>query len=146
MPRVSKEELIKLQKTLQTDVAIAKKLGMCPSSVYKMRKTFAITSRFSVNITRNAQIIELYSKGTIGDIIADKFGITPSMVSKIAFEAGIRKRNDARQTPPEIYNKIIALYKQGIPGTSIADKLGLSFNHVYRLIRTAGAGKKSLSY
>lgn len=64
MPRLSKAELIKLQKKLTTDEAIGKKFGITRQAVHQIRKKYGIKSNYADNPERNAKIVALYKKGT----------------------------------------------------------------------------------
>ena len=66
MPRLSKAELIKLQKKLTTDEAIGKKFGITRQAVHQIRKKYGIKSNYADNPERNAKIVALYKKGTAG--------------------------------------------------------------------------------
>jgi DNA invertase Pin-like site-specific DNA recombinase len=95
MPRISKSELIKLQKQLGTDEAIGKKFGITRQAVHQLRKKYGIESTYAGNPERNAKIIDLYKKGAAGTALAEKFDISISQAYRIINEAGAMKAKKA---------------------------------------------------
>ena len=83
MPRISKGELIKLQKALKTDERIAKKFGITRQAVQLMRKRYGIDSRLAKNPERNKKINALYKTGKTGMEIAKKFGLSLSQTYRM---------------------------------------------------------------
>jgi DNA invertase Pin-like site-specific DNA recombinase len=83
MPRISKTELIKLQKSLQTDAAIGKKFGITRQAIHQLRKKYAIDSRYAKNDERNEKVIALYKKGVSGTAIAEKMDLSVSQTYRI---------------------------------------------------------------
>lgn len=55
-PRISKAELISLQKTLKTDKAIGAKFSITPQAVYYIRKKYGIPSRLPATIKRKRRL------------------------------------------------------------------------------------------
>lgn len=76
MAKVSKSELIKLQKSLTTDEAIGKKFGVTRQAIHQLRKKYGIESSYADHPERNAKIVALYKKGTPGTSIAKKIGLS----------------------------------------------------------------------
>ncbi|HEX7510132.1 MAG TPA: hypothetical protein VF335_02435, partial [Chitinivibrionales bacterium] len=72
MPKISKSELIKLQKSLKTDEAIGKKFSITRQAVHQLRKKYGIPSNLAKNDERNEKILALYKKGVSGTDIAEK--------------------------------------------------------------------------
>lgn len=91
MPRISKTELIAMQKKLLTDAAIGKKLKVTRQAVHQMRKKFGIPSRFAKNPERNAKILAQHKKGASGSEIAKKFGLSYITVYQILKKAKAKK-------------------------------------------------------
>ena len=83
MSRISKSELIKLQKSLKTDEAIGKKFGITRQAVHQLRKKYGIPSNLIKNDERNEKIIALYKKGNSGIAIAEKTGLSISQTYRI---------------------------------------------------------------
>lgn len=83
MPRFSKTELIKLQKSLKTDKAIGEKYGLTRQAIHQFRKQYGIPSLQAKNDKRNAYIISLHKKGLSGVKIAKKVGLCVSQTCRI---------------------------------------------------------------
>jgi DNA invertase Pin-like site-specific DNA recombinase len=83
MARLSKSELIKLQRTLKTDQAIGKKYHITRQAIHQLRKKYGIDSRYSKNPQRNAAVVSLYKKGTTGTSIAKKMSLSVSQTYRI---------------------------------------------------------------
>jgi DNA-binding NarL/FixJ family response regulator len=146
MPKISKEELIRLQKTLITDVAIAKHLGVSQPYVHHIRKLYGIPSRFAGNSNRNNEIAALYSGGMTAYDIANKFGLRPGRIYQITSDAGARKEKPRKKVLSKNHERIIQLYGKGIPGTVIAHEIGISFNSVYKVIRAARSENQLVAF
>ena len=93
MALVSKFELVKLQKTLGTDVAIAKKLKVNHQTIYYYRKKYGILSFLAGMPKRNAKIIAMYKAGKTGIAIAPKFGLTASATYRIIKKAQAKRKS-----------------------------------------------------
>ncbi len=91
MPKLSKAELIKLQKKLTTDEAIGKKFGVTRQAIHWLRKKYGIESTYADNPERNAKIVALYKKGTAGTALAKKFGLSVSQAYGIIKIFGKKK-------------------------------------------------------
>jgi len=83
MARISKSELIKLQKKLKTDAAIGEKFGITRQAVCHIRQVYGIDSNRAKNDERNAKIIALYKSGKTGTAIAKKVGLAVSQTYRI---------------------------------------------------------------
>lgn len=83
MPRISKTELIKLQKSLKVDEAIGKKFGITRQAVHQIRKKYGIPSNLAKNDERNAKILAHYKRGTSGTDIAKKVGLSISQTYRV---------------------------------------------------------------
>jgi Mor family transcriptional regulator len=83
MSRISKVELIKLQKALKTDERIAKKFKITRQAVQQMRKAYGIASRLTMNPQRNRKIKAMYKAGKTGTEIARKFGLSLSHTYRV---------------------------------------------------------------
>ena len=98
MPRLSKAELIKLQKKLTTDDAIGKKFGVTRQAIFQIRKQYGIASNYVKHPERNAKIVALYKKGTAGTALAKKFGLSETHTYKIINDAGaLRKKRKGKR-------------------------------------------------
>jgi DNA invertase Pin-like site-specific DNA recombinase len=92
MPKISKDELVKLQKKLKTDAAIGKKYGVTRQSIHQLRKKFKIESSFANNSTRNTRIISLYKKGISVKALTKKFELSIAQVYRVINKAGALKK------------------------------------------------------
>ena len=57
MPRISKEELLKLQKTLKTDTLIGQKYGIARQAVHQIRQLYGISVIRKNTTERNNRIV-----------------------------------------------------------------------------------------
>jgi Mor family transcriptional regulator len=89
--RISKSELIKLQKTLKTDDAIGQKFSITRQAVHQMRKKYGIPSNLAKNEQRNEKIFALYKKGATGMDIAKKFDLSVSQTYRIIENSKVKK-------------------------------------------------------
>ena len=96
MARISKSELIRLQKTMKTDQAIGKKYHITRQAIHQLRKKYGIDSRYAKNPQRNATVVSLYKKGTTGTSIAKKMGLSVSQTYRIINTSGKRKGSRKR--------------------------------------------------
>jgi Mor family transcriptional regulator len=97
MPRISKTELLKLQKTLVTDEAIGKKFKITRQAIHQLRKAYGIKSSYADNPARNAKVVSAYKKGTSGTSLAKKFDLSVSQTYRIINEAGALKKKAAKK-------------------------------------------------
>jgi Mor family transcriptional regulator len=86
MARLTKTQLIKLQKQLKTDQAIGDQFGITCQAIHQLRKKFDIPSSTSKNPQRNIQIIALYNKGKKIQNIATKFNLSIPQTYRIIKE------------------------------------------------------------
>jgi DNA invertase Pin-like site-specific DNA recombinase len=91
MPRISKVELLKLQKKLVTDQAIGKKFHVTRQAIHQLRKKYGIASNYAGNPERNKKIIALFKKGVTGTTLAEKLGLSVSQTYRIIKTAGRKK-------------------------------------------------------
>ena len=82
-PRITKQELVKLQKTLKTDAAIGAKFGISRQAVHQKRLKFGIAAILEKNEDRNAEVLSMYKKGVPGGKIAKKAGVGLSQMYRI---------------------------------------------------------------
>ncbi|MFP4013192.1 MAG: helix-turn-helix domain-containing protein [Chitinispirillaceae bacterium] len=87
MAKITKSQLIKLQKKLKTDAAIGDQFGITRQAVHQLRKKYGIESSIANNPERNAQIVDLYESGTSGTALAKKYKLSVSQTYRIINEA-----------------------------------------------------------
>jgi hypothetical protein len=96
MARISKAQLIKLQKKLTTDAAIGEQFGITRQAVHQLRKKYGIDSSLADNPERNAEIVAMYKGGASGTALAKKYKLSISQTYRIINEAtGIKKAKKA---------------------------------------------------
>lgn len=95
--KITKQELIKLQKSLVTDEAIGKKFHITRQAVHQMRKKYGIESNYADNPKRNAAIVAAFKKGMAGMDIAEKNGLSVSQTYRIINEVGALKKKPAKK-------------------------------------------------
>jgi Mor family transcriptional regulator len=83
MAVVGKTELIKLQKSLITDLAIAKKFKVTRQAICQLRTKYGIESNIAKNPARNNKIIAMYKAGKTGTDIASKFDLSIAQAYRI---------------------------------------------------------------
>lgn len=91
MATASKEQLIKLQKTLKTDAAIAKKYGITRQAIHQLRKKYGIEANLAKNKERDAKIYASYKKGVSGIEIAKGVDMSISQVYRVIKKQSKRK-------------------------------------------------------
>jgi hypothetical protein len=101
MALVSKTELIRLQKALGTDEAIAKKFKVTRQAIHQYRQKYGIESLVAKNPERNAKIVAMHKSGKSGAEIAGKHGLSVSQTYRIislksGTKAGKKKKSSKR--------------------------------------------------
>ena len=98
MARISKAQLIKLQKQYTTDAKIGELFGISRQAVHQLRQKYGIDSSIADNPERNAKIVKLYKAGTSGTALAKKFELSISQTYRIINDANaIRKQPKKRK-------------------------------------------------
>jgi hypothetical protein len=87
MARISKTDLLKLQKKFKTDAAIGEQFGITRQAVHQLRKKYGLDSSLADNPVRNADIIEAYESGSSGTALAKKFKLSISQTYRIINES-----------------------------------------------------------
>lgn len=83
MARISKEELVKLQKSHKTDASIGKMFDISRQAVHQLRVKYGIKANREKNIERDKKIVSLYKKGKTGIDIAKDIDLSISQVYRI---------------------------------------------------------------
>ena len=63
MARITKAQLIRLQKKLKTDAAIGREFGITRQAVHQLRKKYDIKSNLVNNPQRNIDLYNMYKEG-----------------------------------------------------------------------------------
>ena len=90
--KITKQELIALQKKLGTDQAIGDKLGVTRQAVHQLRNKLGVESLIAANDERNEKILSLYKGGKTGTEIANKYELSISQTYRIIGLAGGKKK------------------------------------------------------
>jgi DNA invertase Pin-like site-specific DNA recombinase len=93
MARISKTELIKLQKKYTTDAKIGEMYGITRQAIHQLRKKYGVDSSIIDNPKRNAEIVKLYKSGKSGTALAKKFGLSISQTYRVINEAKPAKKS-----------------------------------------------------
>jgi DNA invertase Pin-like site-specific DNA recombinase len=101
MARISKADLVKLQKKLITDAAIGEQFGITRQAVHQLRKKYGIESSLSNNPERNSEIVSLYDAGTPGTDIAKKYKLSISQTYRIINETKKPAKKAAKKAAPK---------------------------------------------
>ena len=83
MARISKQELLKLQKKLKSDAKIGAKFGITRQAVHQLRNKYGIPAVQSKNNERDAKISAMHKQGMTGIVIAKKMKLSSSHVYRI---------------------------------------------------------------
>lgn len=83
MARITRSQLVRLQKKLKTDAAIGKEFGITRQAVHQIRKKYGISSNLINNPDRNDEIYNSYKEGLPVAKIMKKFKLSPSQTYRI---------------------------------------------------------------
>jgi hypothetical protein len=91
MARISKAELLKLQKKLLTDARIGEEFGITRQAVHQLRKKYGIDSRTAGNPDRNKEMVEMRDAGKSVETISKKFKLSIPQTYRILKENSPKK-------------------------------------------------------
>jgi hypothetical protein len=91
MARISKNELLKLQKKFHTDARIGEEFGITRQAVHQLRKKYGIDSRTAGNPERNKEMVAFRSEGKTVETIAKKFKLSIPQTYRILKENAPKK-------------------------------------------------------
>jgi Mor family transcriptional regulator len=97
MARISKAQLIKLQKKMKTDAAIGEQFGITRQAVHQLRKKYGIDSSIVDNPIRNSKIVKMYQGGTSGTALAKKFNLSVSQTYRVINESKAGKKKGKKR-------------------------------------------------
>lgn len=86
MARISKAELIRLQKKFKTDARIGEEFGITRQAVHQLRKKYGIESRTAGNPERNKEMVSMREAGHSVEAIAKKFKLSIPQTYRILKE------------------------------------------------------------
>ena len=96
MARITKTQLINLQKKLKTDQKIGEKFGITRQAIHQMRNVYGIPSNVAKNKERNEKIVKAYKSGASGTAIAKKFKLSISQTYRV-INAGKKGKKIAKK-------------------------------------------------
>jgi hypothetical protein len=136
MARISKAQLIKLQKKFITDAAIGEQFGITRQAVHQLRKKYEIESSLADNPQRNGDIVKAYEGGASGTALAKKFGLSISQTYRI-----INESNKTRKAPKK---PVKAVAKKAVVKKAVAKKAVVKKAPAAKAVKPAvKAGKKA---
>lgn len=91
MARISKNDLLKLQKKFQTDARIGEEFGITRQAVHQLRKKYGIDSRTAGNPERNKEMVGLRDGGKSVETISKKFKLSIPQTYRILKENSPKK-------------------------------------------------------
>ncbi|HON10846.1 MAG TPA: helix-turn-helix domain-containing protein [Chitinispirillaceae bacterium] len=100
MARISKAELIRLQKKFKTDARIGEEFGITRQAVHQLRKKYGIESRTAGNPERNREMVSMRDSGHSVEAIAKKFKLSIPQTYRILKEtasSGKAKKKSAKK-------------------------------------------------
>jgi uncharacterized protein (DUF433 family) len=97
MAKISKAELIRLQKKLKTDARIGEEFGITRQAIHQLRKKYGIDSRIAGNKERNSEIVKLREAGKSVESLAKKYDLSIPQTYKIINEATAGTKKAAKK-------------------------------------------------
>ncbi|MDO5576628.1 MAG: hypothetical protein Q4F84_06070 [Fibrobacter sp.] len=91
--RISKSQLLKLQKKYHTDDAIGQLFGISRQAVQYLRKKYGIAPVDNKCEKRNQELIEEYNRGVVGTKLAKKYNLSITQIYRIIH---MSKKNPAQ--------------------------------------------------
>ncbi|MBD3242985.1 MAG: helix-turn-helix domain-containing protein [Chitinivibrionales bacterium] len=83
MARISKDQLLKLQKKYRTDRAIGELYGISRQAVHRLRKRYGISPAEQRRDRRDEDVVRLYAAGQSATRIAQRFHLSTVHVYRI---------------------------------------------------------------
>jgi hypothetical protein len=103
MARMTKAQLIRLQKKYKTDVAIGKEFGITRQAIHQLRKKYGIESNLINNPGRNFDMYNMYKDGISVRKLQKHYNLSSSQTYRIInnqkrAEEEARKAKEAKRT------------------------------------------------
>jgi hypothetical protein len=92
MARISRNQLITLQKKLKTDTAIGERFGITRQAIHQLRQKYRIESVIAKNNERNTRIAKAHKTGLSGTALSKKFGLSVSQIYRAINEGDKSKK------------------------------------------------------
>lgn len=97
MAKISKAELIKLQKKLKTDARIGEEFGITRQAVHQLRKKYGIDSSIAGNKERNNELVQQREAGKSVESLAKKYDLSIPQTYRIIKEASASVAKTAKK-------------------------------------------------
>ncbi|MDR0307288.1 MAG: hypothetical protein LBI42_10690 [Chitinispirillales bacterium] len=97
MAKISKQELIRLQKKFGTDARIGEEFGITRQAIHQLRKKYGIESRTASNPERNREIVEMRDAGKSIAVIAKKYDISIPQTYRVIKETAAPKKTSKKK-------------------------------------------------
>lgn len=97
MAKISKAELIRLQKKLKTDARIGEEFGITRQAIHQLRKKYGIESRIAGNKERNIELVKLREAGKSVESLAKKYDLSVPQTYRIINEAASGTKKAAKK-------------------------------------------------
>lgn len=98
MARISKQELIRLQKKFKTDARIGEEFGITRQAVHQLRKKYDIESRTAGNPERNKEMVVMRDNGSSVEAIAKKYKLSIPQTYRILKETSAPPKSSKKKT------------------------------------------------
>lgn len=103
MARITKSQLVRLQKKYKTDARIGEQFGITRQAVHQLRRKYMVESMIAKNAERNEKIVDAYREGASGTALAGKFKLSISQTYRIINEA---KKPARKKTAKKVARKV----------------------------------------
>lgn len=97
MARITKAQLIKLQKKHKTDSKIGELFGISRQAIHQLRMKYGIESGMAKNKERNEKIVKAFKSGVSAIALAKKFKLSISHAYRIISEGKKSKKKAAQK-------------------------------------------------
>ena len=98
MSKITKTQLVRLQKKLHTDARIGEEFGITRQAVHQLRKKFDIPSRTANNPMRNNEMVAMRDSGKTVEVIARKFKLSIPQTYRILKDNSKKKIKKVKKT------------------------------------------------
>ena len=141
MARISKSELVRLQKKFHTDARIGEEFGITRQAVHQLRKKYAIDSRTAGNPERNKEMVTMRNAGKSVEAIAKKFKLSIPQTYRILKETTPKKA--AKKVAKKVVKKATA--KKSAPKKAAVKKKTVKKPVAKKKVAKKSAAKKKVN-
>lgn len=97
MSKISKTQLVALQKKYKTDALIGEQYGITRQAIHQLRKKYGIDSLAAKNAERNEGIVKSYNSGVAVATLAKKNKLSVSQTYRVIIDAKKGKKKAAKK-------------------------------------------------